>query len=145
MNILFITLISLFSQALNWETNFDKACERASAEHKMILLNFSGSDWCVPCIRLKKEIFSSTEFENFAKDHLILVNADFPAKKKNKLTDAQQKSNNALAERYNKNGAFPLTLLLNANGELITKWDGMPAGNAKDFIVMINKKIHAGS
>ncbi len=144
MNFLLIALISLFSQSPKWETDLNIACDKAIAENKMILLNFSGSDWCVPCIRLKKEIFSTQEFENFAKDQLILVNADFPSKKKNQLPDALKKSNEDLAEKYNKNGAFPLTLLLDAKGDVITKWDGLPGGNAHDFIEMINKKLNAG-
>ena len=68
-----------------WETDFENAKKKAEKEHKLILLNFSGSDWCGPCIRLKKEIFQSNSFINYADSNLVLVNADFPRNKKNKL------------------------------------------------------------
>ena len=83
-------------------------------EHKFILLSFSGSDWCGPCIRLHKEVFGSNAFEQLANEKLILVNADFPRYKKNQLSVSQQKINDALAEKYNKKGEFPLTVLLNS-------------------------------
>lgn len=143
MNFLIVALLSFFSQTLTWETDLNKACVKANAEHKYVLLNFSGSDWCVPCIRLKTDIFNTPEFEKFAAEKLILVNADFPTKKKNQLPKAVQKSNEQLAEKYNKDGAFPLTLLLNAKGEVLTKWDGLPGVNANQFVNSIKVKINA--
>jgi len=65
-----------------WNTNFSQAKTQATASHKLILLNFSGSDWCGPCIRMEKELFASTDFKAYADSNLILVNADFPRQKK---------------------------------------------------------------
>ena len=62
-----------------------------------------------------------------ARENLVLVNADFPRKKKNQLSDLQVKRNEALAEKYNKEGAFPYTLLLNADGKVLKTWKGKPA------------------
>lgn len=52
----------------------------AKKEHKHILLNFSGSDWCGPCIQLYQELFASAPFQQFAATNLVLINADFPLK-----------------------------------------------------------------
>ena len=91
----------------------DEAKMLAQKEHKHILLNFSGSDWCGPCIRLHKEIFDSEAFQQFAETNLVLVNADFPRLKKNQLSASQQKINDAIADQYNSKGIFPFTVLLN--------------------------------
>src|SRR3954471_17217078 len=118
MRILWITLLNFFLLSSNsWETDFEKAKEEATSEHKYILLNFSGSDWCGPCIRMHEEIFESPDFTGYATDHLVLLNADFPRLKKHSLTPDQQKKNDQLADTYNKEGKFPLTLLLTADGK----------------------------
>src|SRR5690349_16299822 len=103
MKLLWITLLSsLFITTTNsWETDFDKAQQTAQTEHKLIILNFSGSDWCGPCIRMHKEIFESDVFKKYATDHLVLVNADFPRLKKNQVSSEQLKKNNKLAQTYN--------------------------------------------
>src|SRR3954466_1032087 len=117
MRILLITLLSSFLLTTStWETDFTKAKASAKDSHKLIFLNFSGSDWCGPCIRLHKEIFDSEAFTKYADEKLVLVNADFPRLKKNMLSKDQQKQNDALADKYNNDGAFPLTLLLDADG-----------------------------
>ena len=133
MRILLILLSSLLLTSLSWETDLAKAKESAQAEHKLILLNFSGSDWCGPCIRLHKEIFESNEFTQFSKDHLVLLNADFPRLKRNQLSREQQLKNDELAEAYNKEGKFPLTLLLAADGRVLKSWDGLPHLSPQEF------------
>ena len=65
----------LLVMASGWETDFDNAKKQAEKEHKLILLNFSGSDWCIPCIRLRKEVFENTTFKTFADSNLVLLNA----------------------------------------------------------------------
>ncbi|QDK79813.1 thioredoxin family protein [Spirosoma sp. KCTC 42546] len=119
-------LIGLLTNPLNWELNFDQAKTEAAQSHKFILLNFSGSDWCGPCIKLKKTIFESAEFSQYAADHLVLVRADFPRLSKNQLDARQIAHNETLAEKYNKQGKFPLTVLLDANGKVLKEWDGYP-------------------
>ena len=109
-----ILLLSL----MGWETDFENAKKKAETEHKLILLNFSGSDWCGPCIRLHNEIFGNASFKNFAENNLVLINADFPRLKKNKLSKDQQKKNDKLADKYNPEGIFPYTVLLDAEGKV---------------------------
>lgn len=128
----------------HWQNNFEQAKQTALTEHKYILLNFSGSDWCGPCIKLHKEIFENDVFSKFAEDNLVMVNADFPRQKKNQLTAAQQKLNDALADRYNSGGSFPLTLLLSADGKIVKVWDGFPKGNAEQFTDEVKLAIRGG-
>ena len=136
-----IALFFLLSSFTSWETNFDKAKQQAAAEHKYIVLNFSGSDWCGPCIRLHHEVLESTAFIAFAEKHLILVNADFPRQKKNQLAKAQQQLNDQLADRYNAKGSFPLTVLLTTDGKLVKEWEGYPKMTVDEFVADIQNVI----
>ncbi|MEZ4903709.1 MAG: thioredoxin family protein [Spirosomataceae bacterium] len=117
---------SFFLSVSVWNNDFEKAKIEASQNHKYILLNFCGSDWCGPCIKLKKDIFESADFEQYASDNLVLVRADFPRLKKNQLDAKQTAHNEALAEKYNPRANF-LSVLIDANGKMIKSWDGYPA------------------
>ncbi len=91
---------------------------------------------------MKKEIFESSEFENFAPDNLVLVKADFPRLKKNQLDKQQTKQNEDLAARYNPQGAFPFTVLLDAKGHVLKSWDGLYKKTPEEFTGEINKIAH---
>ena len=127
-----------------WGTDFSAAQKKAKQENKYILLSFSGSDWCIPCIRMHKEIFDSKEFNDLANEKLVLVKADFPRLKKNKLSKEQTKLNNELADRYNKEGSFPLTLLIDKEGKVIKRWDGYPDMQPAQFAEAIKSSMNAG-
>jgi len=129
-----IFLIFFSISATGWLTNFKEAQNIASDKHRLILLNFSGSDWCGPCIRMRREIFESKMFEDFADSNLVLVNADFPRSSKNKLDKDQVMQNESLAEIYNAKGKFPFTLLLSADGNILKEWDGLPRNEAGQFV-----------
>src|SRR5215831_1734123 len=83
--------------AQGWHYNLDEALRLAKEQHKHILLNFSGSDWCGPCIVLRKDILDDPAFLHMADTSLILVNADFPRSRKNQLSKQQQAMNDAMA------------------------------------------------
>src|ERR1700742_793487 len=61
-----------------WMTDVPAAQAKAKAEHKMVLLDFTGSDWCGWGIKFKKEVYSTPEFSEYAAKNLILVEIDFP-------------------------------------------------------------------
>ncbi len=105
--------------AQQWETSFETAKHRANDEHKNIVLVFSGSDWCIPCMKLEKNIWESREFINDSKNHFVLLRADFPKKKANKLSKEQQEQNDKLAGKYNSQGLFPLVEVLNKDGKVL--------------------------
>ena len=127
MKSLFILISSLvvFNNT-GWLTNFEEARKIAKEKNRFILLNFSGSDWCGPCMRMRKEIFESTDFKTFSDTHLVLLNADFPRNKKYRLSKEQQIHNDKLADKYNAAGKFPLTILLDAQGNLVKEWTTGP-------------------
>jgi thioredoxin-related protein len=138
MQLITLLFAFLFAGALPaWRHDLKQAEADARKDHKLILLNFSGSDWCGPCIRMEKEIFENEQFQAYATRHLVLVNADFPRLKKNQLEKQQVALNEQLAEQYNKTGTFPLTLLLDAEGKVIKKWEGFPAKEAQSFIAQL--------
>jgi thioredoxin-related protein len=139
MKILFIALLALFTGPLTWMGDFTEAQKQAKVTHRQILINFSGSDWCGPCIRLRKEILESESFEKYAASNLILVRADFPRQKKNQLTKEQVRLNESLAEAYNKDGKFPYTILVDENGKVLKAWDGFPNESPEVFVAELEK------
>jgi thioredoxin-related protein len=121
-----------------WLNDFSRAKTEAATSGKYILINFSGSDWCGPCIRLHKDVFESETFMNYAQKNLVLVNADFPRLRKNQLSKEQQKLNDVLADKYNPQGHFPYTVLVDANGKAVKIWDGYPNETPDNFLSDIN-------
>ena len=114
-------VISFTSFSQNWITNFEAAKVLSAKQNQNIVLVFQGSDWCAPCIKLDKEIFSTPEFQNLAKDHFVMLQADFPRRKANKLSKALTEQNSKLAAKYNNNGYFPLVVVLDKNGTVLGK------------------------
>ena len=139
----FLAIISLigFLFSADWLGDFSAALSEATKTHKLILVNFSGSDWCGPCIRERKEILETATFEGYAAKHLILVRADFPRQKKNQLSKEQTKLNEALADKYNPEGKFPYTLLVDEHGKVVKTWDGFPNVSPEKFVSEINAYV----
>lgn len=134
---LFILILAFQLGQVSWSGNFNTAREEAARSHKLMIVNFSGSDWCGPCIRLRKEILESPIFTDFATQHLILVRSDFPRQKKNQLSEEQVKRNEALADQYNAEGKFPYTLLVDEHGKVLKAWDGYPDATPEQFVNQI--------
>jgi thioredoxin-related protein len=144
MKMIFLIIASsLLFNTNQWLLDFDQAKKIAKEDDRLILLNFSGSDWCAPCIKMKTDIFEKPEFLEYADQHLVLVRADFPRHKKNQLEPRQKELNDKLAEQYNDKGLFPLTILLTADGKVIYEWDGYPGKSASEFVKEISSKSNA--
>lgn len=107
------------TMAQEWQTDINVAKEIASKESKPIILVFQGSDWCAPCIKLDREIWSTDTFKKYAKENYIMLKADFPRRKKNALSEVKTKANALLAEKYNKQGFFPFVVVLDSNGKVL--------------------------
>jgi thioredoxin-related protein len=142
--LIILFIVGLFS-SVTWLGDFKEATAEAAKSHKYILVNFSGSDWCGPCIRERKEILETATFENFASGHLVLVRADFPRQKKNLLSKEQTKLNEQLADKYNPDGKFPYTLLLDEHGKVLKDWDGFPNESPEKFVKQISEITNAGN
>lgn len=128
-----ITQIS-FSQQVN---TLESSLTKAKQEHKKVLLYFSGSDWCAPCIKFKKTFIQNEAFQSFAAENLIVFNADFPRLKKNALSAEQTTENEKLADKYNTNGIFPLVLVLDENGKILKKWEKLPDETIDIFLAQL--------
>jgi thioredoxin-related protein len=114
---LLVLSYTAFSQ--NWLTNFDEAKQTAVEKKQVIVLVFQGSDWCAPCMKLDKEIWSTETFQQYATKHYVMLQADFPKRKSNRLPEAQQKHNDQLAEKYNSKGYFPHVVIFDSEGKVL--------------------------
>jgi thiol:disulfide interchange protein len=104
--------VSAFATPLEgWSTDLAKALEKAKTENKSVLVEFTGSDWCPPCMAMRKEVFSKKEFVKTAAKKFILVELDFPNGDK-----AVAEKNQPMLEKF-KVDAFPTVVLLDANGK----------------------------
>mgnify|MGYP000267984924 CR=1 FL=1 len=117
--LLFLICLSVQGFSQDWITDINKAKELASQNDKKIVLVFSGSDWCAPCMKLDKSIFKTEDFQSFATNNYIMLKADFPRRKKNALSSELQKHNNLLAEKYNPRGFFPLVVVMDSSGNVL--------------------------
>jgi len=142
MKLIFFSALLVLFTSVDWLDNFDVAKETAAKENKMILLNFSGSDWCAPCIKMRRNVFETEVFKEYAGQHLVLLRADFPRMKKNQLPKEQVQCNEVLVEKYNSMGKFPLTILLDANGKVIKDWDGYVNQSPEAFVTELKKIIN---
>lgn len=126
-----IVMLSFSAKAQN---RFEDAKKTATDKKELILLNFSGSDWCIPCIKLHKNIIETEDFKKLETENVIIyLNADFPRNKKNQPSPQLKKENASLADQYNQKGLFPYTLLLNSEGKVLKSWEGLPSENALAF------------
>jgi len=120
----------------DWLHDYSKAQEEAKANHKLLLLNFTGSDWCGWCIKFDKEILSQSQFKNYAHDKLVLVELDFPRRKTQPVEEKKQ--NVHLAQEYQVMG-FPTIVVLNSNGQKVWQFDGYFPGGPEAFIAQLEK------
>ena len=134
--------ISAQGSGEGWLTDYEAALSKAKEENKIILIDFQGSDWCPPCIKLNNEVFSTDKFKTVAEKSLILVVADFP--KKTKLPEEQLEHNNALAKKFGIQ-YFPTVLLVDQNGEVLDKMVGFPQGGVPGFLKFVEAKAVSGS
>lgn len=119
----------------SWQTDFKKAQEQAKAGNKLLLVDFTGSDWCGWCIRLDREVFSKPEFQAYAKKNLVLLEIDFPRGKPQ--SDSVRKQNEQLADQYGVQG-FPTIVVLNGAGQRVGMLGYMEGGPAA-FIAELEK------
>lgn len=128
-------LLQAAAAELNWLTDLPKAQAQAKAEKKLVLMDFTGSDWCGWCIKLKKEVFSQPEFAEYAGKDLVLVEVDFPRKKKQSAE--LKKANAALEQKYKIEG-YPTIIVLDSDGQKVGELGYQPGG-PKAFIEKLEK------
>jgi uncharacterized protein YyaL (SSP411 family) len=121
---------------LTWLTDVPKAQDRAKTENKLVLLDFTGSDWCGWCIKLDNETFSKQEFADYASKNLVLVQLDFPQKKQ--LPADLKKANAALQKKYKIQG-FPTLIVMKPDGTVVWTQVGYLAGGPKAMIAKLDE------
>jgi len=119
---------SASSDGLNWENNLEQAIAQAKKENKAVLVNFTGSDWCIWCKRLSSEVFQQKEFKEYADKSLVLVMLDFP--RNNQQSEETKNYNNGLAMKYGIQG-FPTILIFNDQGKMVAQTGYQPGGPEK--------------
>ena len=119
-----------------WNTDYKKAQEAAKASHKLVLLNFTGSDWCGYCIQMDRAILSQPQFKDYADKNLVLVELDFPLRKAQPLETRKQ--NQELAEQYQIEG-FPTVVVLNGEGKMVWRYEGLYMGGLASFLAELDR------
>ncbi len=133
-----ITITSMLALAVasvagesGWLHDFEAAKKQAKQENKAIFINFTGSDWCGWCIKLEKEVFQKKEFKDFAKENLVLMEVDFPEKKKQ---SAEVKAQNKKLDKEFKIEGYPTLFLLDTEGKKLTDDIGYREGGAQAYV-----------
>lgn len=121
----------------SWLTDFEAAKATAKKEKKVILADFTGSDWCGWCIKLDDEVFSKPEFQEWADANVVLLKLDFP--RKTKLSPELQKQNEELQKEFDITG-FPTILFLDAKGKKVDR-SGYMEGGPEAWIADAEKKM----
>jgi protein disulfide-isomerase len=130
------SLLTASAAELEWHTDLAKAQALAKAENKLVMLDFTGSDWCGWCIKLHKEVFSTDEFAEYAKKNLVLVEVDFPRKKEQSAE--QKQANQALQGKYEIKG-YPTLIVLDSEGKQVGQL-GYVKGGPKAWIEEFEKQ-----
>ena len=129
----FVTTVARGSE---WQTDYEQALATAKAAKKCVLLNFTGSDWCGPCIQMERTAFSKPAFLDYAKQNLVLVAVDYPRLKE--LPEKVTKQNERLMHQYSI-GGFPTVILLNPDGKILGQLGGYAGEGPAEIIAWVEK------
>lgn len=121
-----------------WLTDYETALSKAEKAHKNILVYFTGSDWCAPCKRLKKDFFDTAAFEEISQDYVLLY-IDIPMDR-NLISAEQLAHNKEISSRYNRKNAVPLLTILNAAGKELGAYAGYRMnGGVEKHLALLTK------
>jgi protein disulfide-isomerase len=130
------SLLALSVRAAEWTDNYAAALAKAKAEHKLVLLDFTGSDWCIWCKRTDSDLFSKQKFKDFADRNLELVTVDFP--RSHELDARVGAQNEALKDKYGIR-AFPTLIVLDPSEKIVVTQEGYLEGGPEAFIAQFPK------
>lgn len=129
-------LLAGTARAAEWTEDYSAALAQAKIEHRKLLLDFTGSDWCVWCHKIDAEVFAQPEFSAYARQHLILVKLDFPRNRQ--MPDAVKQQNARLKARFQVRG-YPTLIVLDANETKLFEQVGYAPGGPRAFIAALEK------
>jgi protein disulfide-isomerase len=127
---------NLAAEEAQWLTSVPQAQALAKKENKLVLMNFTGSDWCPGCKRMDADVLNKPQFIDYARKNLVLVEVDFPLDKPQ--TRELQKTNNDLQEKYKIDG-FPTLVAITPDGKVLWRQDGYLAGGPPATIAELEK------
>lgn len=125
---------------LPWTNDLEKARKRAKEHEKLILADFTGSDWCVWCKKLKEEVFHTKEFRQWAEERFVFLKVDFPRSKEQ--PEWVKKQNKKLAQRFNVKG-FPTILFFDHEWRERARAGYRPGGPTQ-WIERVEKQLDRG-
>jgi thioredoxin-related protein len=128
--------LSVSAEDLAWLTSFPDAQAQAKKDGKLLLVDFTGSDWCLPCRELELDVFKKQPFIDYAKTNLVLLRVDFPLSIKQ--SPELEAANSALTNKFAVRG-LPTLLAFNPAGEVVWKQEGYLDGGPKEMIAKLNK------
>ena len=135
---LVLSAATVWAAGEGWGTDAKAAQAQAKKDGKFVLLDFTGSDWCPPCVQLHKNVLDTADFKDFSKKSLVLVELDFPKRKPQ--AENLKKTNQALSEKYKIEG-FPTLIILNGEGKELWRQVGYGGDGAKAVIGQMMKAI----
>lgn len=118
-----------------WTADLDKALAQAKKDNLAVLVEFTGSDWCPPCIMMRQNVFSKKEFVKKASKDFVLVELDFP-----KGDKALSEKNQPFAEKYKIDG-FPTIVLLDSGGQEFSRFYASEYPSIDAFVAHISKQL----
>jgi protein disulfide-isomerase len=134
--LLLITAASSLAATPPWTDDWEAAKAKSKFENKPILIYMTGSDWCGWCKKLEKEVISKKAFTDFAAEHFILMEADFP---KTKEQPAPLKKQNAALRKTYLNGGYPTMYVLDAEGKKLSKDLGEIEGGLDGYVAKLKE------
>ena len=118
-----------------WLTDVNEAVALAKKENKAVMLEFTGSDWCPPCIAMKKNVFSKEEFLEKASEKFVLVHLDFP-----RGNPELREKNMPLAKEYKIEG-YPTIVLLDGEGKEFTRFFASQYPTVEKFLAHLDQSL----
>ena len=135
----FFPLITQAAPPPGWTDNYAQAVERAKADNKCLLLDFTGSDWCGYCKMLDKEVFATPQFKEWAKKYVELVEVDFPHS--TPLSPQVKAQNSGLAQKYPVHG-YPTIVILEPDGKVRAQKVGYhPGSGAASYLQSLEDEM----
>tara|TARA_B100000900_G_scaffold411419_1_gene431075 strand:- start:305 stop:790 length:486 start_codon:yes stop_codon:yes gene_type:complete len=127
ITLLFASTIGFSQEKAKWYIDFEKAAQVSLQTGKPILADFTGSDWCGWCIKLKKEVFNTSQFRDWADQNVVLLELDYPRRKQQ--DEKIKKQNRELQQIFQVRG-YPTIHIFNVKVNKENQLEFIPLGQS---------------
>ena len=111
-----VAMVAPAYAADGWMTDLPAAMQKAAKENKLVLIDFTGSDWCSACVQLRRNVLDNPDFRAYADERFVLMEVDLPQRKS--FDPVLRAKNEAIAARYGV-AAYPTIMVLNPQGGVL--------------------------